>query len=341
MKATQGTVDGLSTARLSTMYRQAKVLHSAVELGVFDALTDGPASEAQVRERLGLHPRFSRAFLDALTALGLLELADGQYANATVATEYLVEGGGTYLGGAVRTASRRHYQTWGRLTEALQDGLPKAPGRGGPNAFRDLYANLDDARNFLKHMDSINGFVGPALADSVDWSKYSSFTDVGGARGNIAAQIVRRAPHLRGAVFELPEIEPLFHEYMDQLGTADRIDFHGGDFFTDPLPGTDVLIFGHVLHDWSAEERQILLNRAYEALPSGGAVVVYDQMIDEAQPDLYSSLASLNVALMTAHGAEYPIEECRAMAEKAGFVVTSGHRIPTVGNDYVLLAEKP
>ena len=69
--------DGVATARLSTAYRQAKVLHSAVELGVFDLLAKGPAGEPQLREELGLHPRLARAFLDALVALGLLVVADG------------------------------------------------------------------------------------------------------------------------------------------------------------------------------------------------------------------------------------------------------------------------
>lgn len=341
MNATPQVTDGVATARLSTAYRQAKVLHSAVELGVFDLLAKGPAGEPQLRAELGLHPRLARAFLDALVALGLLVVADGRYRNSPVAEEFLVQGGEVHLGGVIRMASNRHYQTWSRLTEALRDGAPKTPSRGGPNTMRALYANPDDARNFLRHMDSINGFVGPALAGAVDWSRYGSFVDVGGARGNIAVQLCRRWPHLGGGVFELPEVEPLFHEYLAELGLTGSIEFHSGDFFVDPLPRTDVLIFGHVLHDWDAQERQTLLHRAFQALPSGGAVVVYDQMTDEAQPELYSALASLNVALMTVGGAEYPIEECRAMAEKAGFRVLGGSRLHTIGNDYVLVAEKP
>jgi hypothetical protein len=334
--------DGVATARLSTAYRKAKVLHSAVELGLFDLLAAAPAGEKEIRDRLGLHPRMSRAFLDALVALDLVQVDERGYRNSEVATAFLVRDAAIYLGAAIRTASQRHYQAWSRLTEALRDGRSTGSARdGGGNPFRALYERLDDARGFLAQMDSFNGFVGAGIVDCLDWQRYGSFVDVGGARGNIAAQLVRARPHLRGGVFELPAIEPLFDEHMAQLGTADRVIFHAGDFFVDPLPAADVLIFGHVLHDWSPDERQTLLHRAYEALDPGGALLVYDQMIDEAEPDLHSALAGLNVALMTADGSEYTVDECRGWAEKAGFRVVGGRRLHTVGSDYVLTAEKP
>ncbi|TMM38910.1 MAG: methyltransferase [Actinobacteria bacterium] len=332
--------DGVATARLGTAYRKAKVLHSAVELGLFDLLAAGTAGEERIRERLGLHPRLSRAFLDALLALGLLRRDGHGYRNSAVAARFLVQDAPGYLGGAIRVASQRHYEVWSHLTEALRDGAPKAP-TSGANPFRQLYENVDAARGFLAHMDAINGFVGPGLVDCLDWSRFGSFVDVGGARGNVAAQLVTAMPHLRGGVFELAALEPLFDEYMAQLGTTGRVTFHGGDFFVDPLPHADVLIFGHVLHDWSPQERQTLLDRAFEAVPAGGAVLVYDPMLDDGEPDLHSALAGLNVALMTAGGSEYTVEDCRGWAGKAGFRVTGGQRLYTVGNDYVLIAEKP
>src|SRR5213079_716263 len=167
--------DGVATARLGTAYRKAKVLHSAVELGVFDLLAREPASEDRIRERLGLHPRLSRAFLDALVALGLLRRDEQGYRTSEVAARFLVQDAPGYLGGAIRTASQRHYLVWSRLTEALRDGEPKAPTGGGANPFRDLYQNRAAARAFLAHMDAINGFVGPGLVDCIDWSRYACF----------------------------------------------------------------------------------------------------------------------------------------------------------------------
>lgn len=272
-----------------------------------------------------------------MTALGLLERDGAVFRNAVAAEQFLVPGGPVYLGARIKTAAQRHYQTWGRLTEALRDGEPKADV--GADAFATLYRNPEATRNFLIHMDANNALVGPQLAAAVDWSQYSSFVDIGGARGNVASQLVKHHPHLTGGVFELPAVQPFFEEYMEELGLVEKVLFHAGDFFTDAMPETDVLVFGHVLHDWSAVQRQELLDRAYAALPAGGAVVIYDQMLDEDAPDLRSLIGSLNVALITPGGAEYTVAEGLSWVEKAGFTFRSATRLSS-GNDTVLVATK-
>ncbi|MFI8931161.1 methyltransferase [Streptomyces sp. NPDC053474] len=335
--STPPTLDAPAIARLSASYAEARILHSAVEVGLFELLAEGPLDQDGIRGRLGLHPRLVRDFLGAVTALGLLTRAGAEYHNAPQAQEFLVPGGTHYLGARIKTAARRHYHTWGQLTEALRDGAPKA-GVGG-DAFATLYDDPAATRAFLVHMDANNQVVGPQLAAAVDWSAYASFVDVGGARGNVAAHLVRRHPHLSGGVFELPAVQPFFDEYMKETGLSGRVRFHAGDFFTDALPEADVLVFGHVLHDWSEVLRQELLERAHAALPPGGAVVVYDQMLDEDTPDLRSLIGSLNVALITPGGSEYTVPECRGWVEKAGFTFLSATRLEK-GNDTVVVAAK-
>lgn len=81
---------------------------------------------------------------------------------------------------------------------------------------------------------------------------------------------------------------------MAELGLAEKVSYHAGDCFTEPLPEADVMIFGHVLHDWLIPQRQELLQLACQAVRPGGAVVVYDQMLDEEEPDLHCFIGSLN-----------------------------------------------
>jgi hypothetical protein len=85
---------------------------------------------------------------------------------------------------------------------------------------------------------------------------------------------------LTGGGFDLPAAGPIFTDYVAAHGLAGRLRFYPGDFFADPLPAADVLIFGHILHDWSLEEKLTLLRKAHDALPDGGAVIVYDAIID-------------------------------------------------------------
>src|SRR5262245_64669195 len=78
---------------LAYAFREAKALLSAVELGIFDALADGHLTLEVLRERIGLHPRGARDFLDALVALGLLDRdAKGRYSNKAATRQHLGRG---------------------------------------------------------------------------------------------------------------------------------------------------------------------------------------------------------------------------------------------------------
>ncbi|GLW74460.1 O-methyltransferase [Kitasatospora phosalacinea] len=327
-------------AQLNTAYTQAKVLHSAVELGLFEALASGPATADALCQRLGLHPRLAPDFLGALVGLDLLEYRDGQYHNARPAQVLLVPGGPLSLNGSIRQHGKVHYGLWADLTDALRDGRAKSGPQTPAGAVTTEQTDLDAARRFMAHMDSFNSIVAPELAQKVDWSKYRTFVDVGGARGNLSGLLVKAHPHLSGTVFDVPGLRPLFDEHMETLGTTGKVGFQGGDFFSDPLPEADVVIFGHVLHDWPEEARKKLIERAFPAVRPGGALLVYDAMIEDGGFDAHAHLQSLICSLMRDGGSEYTEGAAREWAEKAGFRAQDVLRLNTVTNDRLLIAVK-
>ncbi|MFI6323648.1 methyltransferase [Nonomuraea sp. NPDC050556] len=305
----------IDLVRLARSYFASKVLLSAVELDLFSALGAKPLTEPEIRERLDLHPRACRDWLDSLAGLGLLVRDGDRYANSRDASVYLDSAKSTYIGGFFLLLNF-HYKNWQALTSLLRTG---EPGFQGAANFDVLYAEPSRVTQFMQAMDGAAAAVGPALAQAFDWSAHGSFVDVGGARGNLAAEIVRAHPHLAGITFDLPQVEPAFHEHMEKLGLTDKIKFIGGDFFTEQLPRADVVIFGHVLHDWDDEARTALLKKAYDALPPGGQVVIYDALKESAPgaPDTF--LMSLNMRLITRGGSEYTEAEARSWLTTAGF----------------------
>ncbi|WP_328406268.1 methyltransferase (plasmid) [Streptomyces sp. NBC_00390] len=326
--------------RLNTAYTQAKVLHSAVELGLFETLAAGPATVDTLCQRLRLHPRLAPDFLGALVGLGLLEYTEGQYRNSHAAQVLLVPGGPLSMNGSVVQHGRVHYGLWSSLTEALRDGRAKSGPQTPAGAVTDEQPDLETARAFMAHMDTFNSIVAPELARSVDWSRHRTFVDVGGARGNLAGLLVKAHPHLQGSVFDVPGLEPLFDEHMAGLRTRDKVSFQGGDFFSDPLPEADVVIFGHVLHDWPEQARRTLLERAFPAVRPGGVLLVYDAMIADGSFDAHAHLQSLICSLIRDGGSEYSESSCREWAEKAGFRVKDVIPLDTVTNDRLLVAVK-
>jgi hypothetical protein len=134
-------------------------------------------------------------------------------------------------------------------------------------------------------------------------------------------------------------VGPAFEEFITGQGLADRVRFVGGDFFTDPLPEADVYLLGHILHDWGMPKKQALLRRAYDAHPEGGALIVYDAVIDDdRRVNAFGLLMSLNMLIETPAGADYTGVDCQAWMHAAGFRET--YVKPLAGPDSMVVGRK-
>jgi hypothetical protein len=307
-------------AQLGQGFRETKALHSAVELGVFVALAEGPLDLGALRARIGIHPRGARDFFDALVALGLLERdANGRYANVRAAERYLVPGSPTYIGGLLDHIRVHEYPVWNFLTRALQTGEPQSPA-GAVGLYPALYADPAALDTFVGGMSSGSALVAEALTAKFPWQRYRTLIDVGSAEGCVPVQIAQRHSHIVGGGFDLPAVAPKFESYVRAHGLSHRLQFHPGDFLTDELPASDVLVMGRVLHNWDLPTKRMLLSKAHEALRSGGALIVYERLIDDARRENAAGLlASLNMLVMTAGGFDYSGADCIGWMREAGF----------------------
>ena len=304
----------------------SKALLSAIELGVFSDLADaGPLEGEALRERLGLHPRSASDFFDALVALGMLERADGRYANTPATDLFLDRAKPSYMGGILEMANARLYGFWGSLTEGLRTGAPQNEAKeGGDDFFGTLYADEARLAQFARAMSAMSVAAGQAIATKFPWADHGTVVDVGCAEGAVPAQIAVAHEHVTGGGFDLPPLEPIFDAYVGQLGLGDRLSFTAGDFFADPLPEADVLVMGHILHDWDLDAKRTLVQKAHDALPDGGALIVYEALIDdERRSNAFGLLMSLNMLIETPGGFDYTGADCQAWMQEAGFRETS------------------
>ncbi|QDZ40963.1 methyltransferase [Euhalothece natronophila Z-M001] len=300
----------------------AKTLLSAVELGLFTQLAKEPMSAEAIGKHLNLHPRSLRDFLDALVSLGMLQrTSDGLYHNSPETDQFLDANKSSYIGGILEMANHRLYPFWGSLTEALKTGEPQNEAKSGNvNSFDALYSNPEKLEEFLGAMTGISVPTAQAIAQKFPWQKYNTFIDVGGAQGGCTVQLALAHPHLKGGNFDLPAVRPVFEKYVKQHGLDDRLMFYPGDFFQDALPTADVLVMGHILHDWNLQEKQMLLQKAYDALPVGGALIIYEALIDdERQNNTMGLLMSLNMLIETSGGFDYTGADCSQWMRQVGF----------------------
>lgn len=310
-----------SIMQLGFAFCGSKTLLSAIELGLFTELAKGPLNKEQLAERMKLHPRGARDFLDALVALRMLDRDGELYRNTPEGDQFLVRGKLSYIGGILEMANERLYPFWGSLTEGLRTGLPQNEVKtGGPGLFETLYGDPDRLRLFLAGMTGLSMGASRAIAQQFLWANYKTVVDVGGAQGGLLVQLCLAHPHLNGTNFDLALVGPIFAEYVAANGLSARLKFQPGDFFNESLPAADVITMGHILHDWNLEQKRMLLDKAYRALPEGGALIVFEALIDDdRRQNAFGLIMSLNMLIETPGGFDYTGRDCATWMREAGF----------------------
>ena len=326
--------------QVGTSFWASKTLLSAVEMEMFTELAKRPGTLEDLRGRLGLHPRSARDFLDALVALGFLERWDGVYHNTPDTGLFLDKRKPSYIGGILEVANSRLFNFWAGLTEGLRTGRPQNEVKGGDQPFFEvLYADPARLKAFAKAMTGVSRGANLAIAVKFPWRSHKNFVDVGTAQGDLAVQVSLANPHLQGIGFDLPEVGPIFEEYVAEQELEHRLKFASGDFFADPLPKTDVIMMGHILHDWDLDQKKVLIRKAHGALPAGGAMIVYDSIIDDDRSvNAFGLLMSLNMLIETYGGFDYTGADCMGWMRECGFRETSVEHL--VGPDSMVVGIK-
>lgn len=322
----------------------SRTLLSAVELGLFTQLGGGDASAAELREALGLSERAVPDFPDALLALGFLERegqgAQARYRNTPETSLFLDKASPAYMGGILEMAADRLYGFWGDLTTGLRTGEPQNElKQSGEPLFAKLYAVPERLEQFMSAMAGVSAGNFRAFAEGFDFSRYQTLCDVGGATGQLACMAAAAHPHLRCESFDLPPVQPIAARHIAAAGLSERVRAVAGDFLQDELPRADVITMGMILHDWNLERKRLLIQKAYDALPPGGAFVVIEALIDDARrQNAFGLLMSLNMLLEFGDAFDYTAADFEGWCREVGF--SRFERMPLAGPSSAAIAYK-
>ncbi|WNH07659.1 methyltransferase [Thalassobellus suaedae] len=322
----------------------SKTLLSAVNMELFTHLANGALSGEDIQNKLGLNERSLFDFLDALVALGFLQRSglkeNALYSNSDDSDLFLDKNKLSYIGGILEMSNNRLYPFWNDLEECLKTGKPQNETKNaGKPLFEAIYANEDRLREFIHGMGGVQSGNFMKLAHDFDFSKYNTLCDVGGSGANLSIHIAKNNSHMRCISFDLPPVGPIAKENVDALGLSDKIEIVSGDFFVDDLPKADVITMGNILHDWGSEDKVMLIKKAYDALPEGGALIVIENIIDdERNKNVFGLLMSLNMAIETDQGFDFTASNFDQWAKEAGFNETGV--MPLTGPSSAVIAIK-
>jgi len=301
--------------RLAGGHVEARIIQAAVQLSVFDTLSENPSSWRSVAATLHLEPRATELLLNALTALELLEKTGELFSLTPVAAKYLVRGSPHYLGGMILFDASL-WNCWEHLADSVRSGKP-------PRA-ADMYQDdPDETKVFIAGMDSLVKARGDGgvLARSIDWTKVSKLLDVGSGPGTYPIHLCREFRGLSATIFDLPGTLQITQRYVREAKMEARIRLVPGNYRTDPIPGTyDVVFLSNIIHGEDDEENRRLMAKLFSNLEPGGRVIVKDHILDEtrANPPV-GAIFSLLMLLTTAGGRCYSFNEIKTWMERAGF----------------------
>lgn len=322
-------------------FRRSKTMFTAVSLGIFDTLHESPAAAAQLAAMLPADESALERLLDGCVGLGLLTKEDGLYANTPEASTYLRVASGQTMAGYILYSDRALYPMWGHLEDAVREGSHRWEQSFGYRGaiFDSFFRTAESRDNFLRGMHGLGLLASPSVVRVHNLSRFRVICDLGGATGHLAAAACERYGAMRGIVFDLPAVAGTARRMVAESPAAARLEVVEGDFFADPLPPADLYALGRILHDWNEEKIARLLARVFEALPSGGGILIAEAILDEDKTGpLYAQMQSLNMLVCT-EGRERTAPEYRALLEAAGFTRVDARR--TGAPVDAILAVKP
>lgn len=322
----------------------SKILLTAVNIGLFTKLAINQLSAEDIKKEFDFHERGLYDFLDALVALGFLKRSGIQstaiYSNSEESDLFLDKRKPTYIGGILEMSNNRLYGFWNDLEEGLKTGLPQNESKTGSKPiFEALYSDHDRLREFLRAMSSVQMGNFITFAEKFDFTSYETLCDIGGADGTLSAQVARKNSHMTCISFDLPPVAPVAKAKIATLGLSNRIKVQSGDFFKDDFPYADIITMGNILHDWGLHDKKLLIKKAWDALPEGGAYVVIENIIDNNRcENAFGLMMSLNMLIETEGGFDFSFEDFDGWAKEAGFRETFS--MPLTGPSSAVIAIK-
>jgi len=306
----------------------SQTISSITRLDIPDILkAHGPLTAQQLTSAHGVaaSPEFLHRALRACASVGILSEDPYGRFGPTPLSEVLTASSPVSLKKLVEVFGGLWWRVWTGLPEALRDGVPQAKARLGMEYWDYLNANPKDMEDFGEAMKSNSRASLFGVIEHCDFSSAREVVDVGGGLGHMAIELLRRNPHLRASVIDLPDLMPIARKHVEHEdpGVLARLSFVGGDMFTE-VPAGDVYILKHIIHDWDDTRCIRLLKNCRDRMDGNGRVYCVDAVLPPPGDTSGAPAKFLDINIMLfIPGLERTETEWRQLYDKAGLAVAS------------------
>ncbi|KVE39315.1 methyltransferase [Burkholderia sp. TSV86] len=297
--------------------------------GLFRKLAARACTLDEIGASLGLARRPAEALVSASVALGFVRRDAERFTLTALGEDLLLPGSPTYFGAFWDLM----YDNSGTFSIA---GLDAALERNAPRVYGEeggiFHLHQQDAAlgmRFMYAMQSISAAHAPVWPAKLDLAAHRMMLDIGGGPGTQALGALSIWPSLRATIFDLPAVCEQGRALVDESCRA-RVAFHPGDMWRDPFPRADLHFYSNVFHDWPADKNAFLARKSFDALPSGGRIVLHEVLYRDDKSGPPAAAAFSLMMISWAEGEQYTSHALSAMLADAGFV--SIETIPSFGH---------
>ena len=302
----------------------SRAVYAAAELGIADLLAEGPMSTEELARVTRTHEPSLYRVLRLLAALGVFDERYPRCFSLTVLGDRL---------GSGKPAGMRSWATFldalggvrpfEHILDTVKTGRPGFDAAFGMGIFDFLAQHPENAATFDAAMSERTAAFAPSVAGTYDFSDMRTVVDVGGGRGTLLAEILRKHGHLHGVLLETPTVAARAEALLDAIEIADRSEVLAGDFFEQVPERADCYLLANVLHDWDDARATKILRNCRQSMARAGRVLIIERLIPDDGSDAVPALLSdINMLVLTG-GRERSNDEYGELLRSAGLKLGS------------------
>ncbi len=312
----------------------AKSIYTAAELDIAGYLMEGPKTVQELAKLTQCHEENLYRLLRMLASLGIFHEKEGRIFLNTATGELLAKTHPQSLRSLILFYKEEISQSWHQLSDCIRQGKPAFDLTHGESIFNYFRAHPKSAAHFNAAIKEKSKAVINACMKAFDFGRFKSVYDIGGGTGHFMNSLLKTFPHIRGVLYELPEV---ISDAKTPIVNFERCSLIPGDFFKTIPTGGDAYILKSVLHDWTDKAALKILENCYQSMTDQARLIIVEPLMTSA--NLKDPAKVMDIYTMaTSGGRERTLLDFKNLLDQAGFCIES--TIPTDTEFYLIEARK-
>jgi len=296
----------------------SRAVYVIAKLGIPDLLKSGPKTAGELAAATKMHAPSLYRMLRALASVDIVSSQGEQFALTPLSETLVTDAPGSLRWFTVSELGQEHYPAWGNLMHSVKTGDIAFDHFFGADIWTYFQQNPEDASVFNDSMTGVTAAANEEIMTKYDFSGFKKVVDIGGGHGGLITSILKKNSHVRGVLFDAPQVIEGARPKIEAAGVADRCETVSGDFFKSVPTGGDAYVMKWIIHDWDDQKAITILRNCRNEMKPNGKLILVDCVVPETNEPHFSKFIDLNMLVMTG-GKERTEKEFEMLLADAGF----------------------